>query len=49
MSKAKLTAQQKRKAEWDKLVASLKVPQHTSISTPQPAKQKPATGIMASV
>ena len=49
MSKTKLTAQQKRKAEWDKLVASLKVQQHTSIRTPQPAKQKPASGIMASI
>lgn len=39
----------KRRAAYDRLIASLKVPQHTSIATPQPGKALPASGVFASV
>ena len=42
-------AQIKRRAAYARLVASLNVRPNTSILTPQPAKQKPACGVMASV
>lgn len=46
--KTALTPAQLRRAQYDRLVASLRVPQHTSIKTAQPSKQKPATGKFAS-
>ena len=49
MRKLKLTHSEKRKAEWIRLVSSLKVPQHTRVGHDQPGKQKPASGVFASV
>ena len=49
MSKPVLTPLERRRAEQARLVASLKVPQHTSIATPQAAKARPASGVFASV
>ena len=45
----KPTPAQLKRAAYDRLVASLPVPQNTSIATTQPGKQKPASGKFASV
>jgi hypothetical protein len=42
-------AQIKRSAAKARLLASLPVPQHTSIATPQAAKQKPAGARFATI
>lgn len=44
-----VTPLERRRAAQARLVASLKVPQHTSIATAQAAKAKPASGVFASV
>jgi hypothetical protein len=49
MSKPKQTAFELRRAAYNRLVATLIVPQRTSIATPQPIKTKPATGRFATV
>lgn len=46
---AKPTPGQLRRAVIARLKASLIVPQNTSIRTPQQGKQKPGTGVFASV
>jgi hypothetical protein len=49
MSKPKQTALDKRRAAYQKLLASLYVPPHTSIATPGALKQKPVYGRNGSV
>lgn len=44
-----LTPRQKQRIQYDKLMASLPVRQYTSIASPQLNKQKPATGVFASI
>lgn len=44
-----MTPLQKRRAEFDRLLASLPVPQHTTLLHVFPVKQKPASGVMGSI
>lgn len=46
---AKPTPIDRERARIKRLMQRLPVPQHTSIRTSQPVKQKPACGVMASV
>lgn len=48
-ARAKLTPAQKRRAAQRLLLASLPVKQHTSLVHVAAAKQKPASGVFASV
>ncbi len=48
-NRKQVTPLERRRAAYDRLIASLKVPQHTSIATPQPGKALPASGVFASV
>jgi hypothetical protein len=43
------TPQEKRRAAYARLVSTLPVKQHTSINTQTAAKQKPSSGLFASV
>jgi len=45
----KLKKQQQRRAKFDALVASLHVPQHTSIVTAPATKARPGVGAFASI
>ena len=47
--KPTLTPLERRRAAFARLLASLPVPQHTSIATAQAGKQKPASGVFGSV
>lgn len=46
---AKPTPGQRERARIQRRIDSLAVPQNTSIRTPQQGKQKPGTGVFASV
>lgn len=47
--KPALTPAQRKRATWDRLVASLPVQQNTRLIHDHPAKQKPASGVMRTI
>ena len=49
MSNPVLTPLERRRIAYARLLASLPVPQHTTLAHGYPVKQKPASGVFASV
>ena len=49
MTPEKITPLERRRIAYARLVASLSVPQHTTLAHGYPAKQKPASGVFASI